>query len=235
MIGEQKDFHQLQKKLGVEISEHLLVQAVTHTSYAHENRKHQVPNNERLEFLGDAVLELVVSESLFRQYPNLPEGELTKFRANLVCEPSLVKVAEQLELGYYLRLGKGEESSGGRQRPSILADAVEALIGAVFLEKGFETAKEIILALFGDEIVQVSNNYNRDYKTLLQEMTQDKFNEVPAYSIIDESGPDHDKRFVAQIFLNQEVVSTGHGRSKKEAEQNAAKVAFKRLKQHENL
>ncbi len=228
-MGEQyRNIKQLQDKLGVAINNNLLLQAVTHTSYAHENRG-QVMHNERLEFLGDAVLELVISEALYNNHPDMPEGELTKLRAELVCELSLAQEAQKLQLGSYLRLGKGEESTGGRGRRSTLADAFEALIGAIYIDKGFEYTKKLILQLFSDKMSQVSKEQLGDYKTMVQEKVQDKYGKPPHYKIVEESGPDHNKLFVAEVYVNQTTVGRGSGKNKKEAEQRAAKCAIQEL------
>ncbi|ACB84946.1 ribonuclease III [Natranaerobius thermophilus] len=228
MGKECRDIVELKEKLGIYVDDKLLLQAVTHTSYAHE-QKDVVDHNERLEFLGDAVLELAISETLYKKYPELPEGELTKLRAELVCELSLVKIAEKLDLGKYLRLGKGEDSTGGRDRRSTLADTVEALIGAVYLQTNYDQTKQLILDLFKDQLSHIDNQRIGDYKTMIQELVQDRYGDPPKYQIVKESGPDHDKSFVAEVQINNEVVGRGSGKSKKEAEQNAAHFAFQKL------
>ncbi len=207
----------------------LYIQALTHTSYAHE-RGHSRANNERLEFLGDAVLELIVSDYLYFTYPRMSEGKMTKLRADLVCEASLARVAFSLNLGQYLRLGKGERVGGGSSRPSLLADAVEALIGALYLDQGIETARKLVLELYEPILIDLKEGIlRRDYKTLLQEYSQAGFSITPAYNIIGESGPDHEKEFEAVVLLSEKVVGRGKGRSKKEAEQEAAKQAWNKL------
>lgn len=201
--------------------------AVSHSSYAHESRNAKLQSNERLEFLGDAVLNITISEHLYKEYPHLAEGELTKARASIVCESSLVKCANRIGLGNYLLLGKGEELSGGRERTSILSDAFEALIGSIYLDGGMERAKAFILTSLEDQIVQyVQGLATGDFKTLLQEMVQKSGDRKVSYEIIDEKGPDHNKVFVSQIRVGTEVMGTGEGRSKKEAEQNAARKAL---------
>ena len=211
-------------------NEKLYAQALTHSSYAHERNLGNKAHNERLEFLGDAVLELAISEELFLRYPKLPEGKLTRYRAVLVCEDSLVKLANFLRLGELLRLGKGEAASGGRNRPSLLADAFEALLGAIYLDLGFKQVKMVVRQLFTPLFSELEKGtLYHDYKTLLQEYTQGKFATTPAYRIVAEEGPDHDKVFVAQLSINEKVYGVGSGRTKKEAEQEAARLAYERL------
>lgn len=207
----------------------LYEQAFTHSSYAHEQGKYTA-HNERLEFLGDAVLELVISRHLYDTYPYLPEGKLTRLRADLVCEASLAKLAYQLSLGEYLRLGKGETAAGGASRPSLLADSLEALFGALFLDLGLEEVSRCVMELYEPIFQQLQEGILRqDYKTLVQEFAQARFAVTPEYRIAGESGPDHDKIFEAEIILNCCIVGCGEGRSKKEAEQAAARVAWLRL------
>ncbi len=201
-------------------------QSLTHSSYAHE-RGHRRIHNERLEFLGDAVLELIISDYLYQHYPNFSEGKLTKLRADLVCEASLARLAFGLNLGQYLRLGKGEIHGGGASRPSLLADATEALIGANYLDQGLEICRQNILALFSPILQELQEGVlRRDYKTLLQEFAQARYAVTPVYKIVRESGPDHDKIFEAKVILSVDAVGAGEGRSKKEAEQAAAKEAW---------
>ncbi len=199
--------------------------ALTHSSYANE-WKRQLKNNERLEFLGDSVLSLVVAEHLFEHYKHLPEGELTKLRASLVCEKSLHAFAKQIKLGEMLLLGKGEEHTGGRERPSILADAFEAVIAAVYLDGGFEAARKYVLQFIPASLDMHTNVGLQDYKTILQEIIQKNKEEKIEYVLIMESGPDHNKRFEVEVHLNTNVIGTGVGHSKKQAEQNAAKEAL---------
>ncbi len=209
----------------------LLHQALTHTSYANECKKITILHNERLEFLGDAVLDVVVSEYLFRQFPSLPEGELTKARAVIVCEPTLARYSAELGIGEYLFLGKGEASSGGRERTSILADAFEAVIGAIYLDRGFETAASFVLKQLQAELSLVERGeYVKDYKTLLQEVIQKNNDNKIIYEIIEESGPDHHKMFHVAVLVNGDQFGNGLGKSKKEAEQHAAKQALVKLK-----
>lgn len=202
----------------------LLHQALTHSSFANESKNQGIAYNERLEFLGDAVLDLVISEHLFRQFPNLPEGELTKARAMVVCEPTLARHASNLKLGQYLLLGKGEASSGGRERISILADAFEAVIGAIYLDSGFSDAAKFIIEQLSEDLQLIERGeYSKDYKTLLQEVVQKDGDSKISYEIIGEWGPDHDKTFDAAVIVNLTQLGHGTGRSKKEAEQRAAR------------
>ena len=204
--------------------------ALTHSSYANEMR-HQVRYNERQEFLGDAVLSIIVSDYLFRHYSHLPEGELTKLRAALVCEKALCQYAIELGLGNFLFLGKGEESTGGRKRPSILADAFEAVIAAIYLDGGMESATEFVLHYVVPAIENHTPAAFKDYKTILQEIIQKNPEERVTYELVEESGPDHNKRFVVEVHLNSNVIGRGEGRSKKNAEQAAAKVALELMGQ----
>lgn len=206
--------------------------ALTHTSYANENKNFHMPHNQRLEFLGDAVLELVVSEYLYKNFRHFPEGLLTKTRAAVVCEASLAEAANEINMGKYLKIGKGEERSGGRKRPSLLADALEALIGAVYLDQGLEAAKNFILKLFSDDLNEMAEKGGNigDYKTELQEIVQQKTDLPLLYTIINEVGPDHDKTFTAAVTFNSQTWGEGTGRTKKEAEQDAAKKALEQIK-----
>ena len=207
----------------------LLLLALTHSSYNNEHHQERLQNNERLEFLGDAVLELVSSDFLFHRYPEKPEGEMTKLRASLVCEPSLAYCAKGIRLGEYLYLGKGEEATGGRNRDSITSDAMEALIGAIYLDGGFASAKEFILKYVLNDLENKQLFY--DSKTILQEMVQkEDGQESVAYEILDEVGPDHDKQFLARVTLEGEELGRGKGRTKKAAQQMAAYQAILRLK-----
>ena len=208
----------------------LLEHALRHSSYANESRDRSVTSNERLEFLGDSVLGFVTAKYLYKHFPDLPEGRMTKLRAELVCENALHKVAKELELGTYIRLGKGEELSGGRTRPSILADAVEATIAAMFLDGGMEIAERFILNRVLNGLNQGLPVFNSDNKTCLQELIQQKSGQILSYRVTGESGPDHCKQFTVSVSLNGEVVGCGVGRTKKEAEQAAAGDALGKLK-----
>lgn len=203
----------------------LLTQALSHSSYANE-KKHPDGSNERLEFLGDSVLSIVVSEYLYKNLTDIAEGELTKLRASLVCEKSLHLFAQQINLGEYLLLGKGEENTGGRERPSILADAFEAVIAAIYLDGGFEPAKRHILRFIPEDLQNRKRVVFSDFKTILQEIVQKNPEEKVEYSLVGEEGPDHNKRFVVEVCLNSNVIGRGKGKSKKEAEQMAAKEAL---------
>ena len=203
----------------------LLIEALSHSSYANEKRKGR-NSNERLEFLGDSVLSIVVSQYLFEHFTHLPEGELTKIRASLVCEKSLFEFAKQIDLGEHILLGKGEENTGGRERVSILADAFEAVIAAVFLDGGLEAAKRHILKFIPKDIDDRKPVSFSDHKTILQEIIQKNPEEKVEYKLVGQSGPDHNKAFKVQVRLNSNVIGTGIGRSKKEAEQMAAKEAL---------
>ena len=208
----------------------LLSEALSHSSYANEHRANHLNSNERLEFLGDSVLGFVTAEFLFTQHPNLPEGDLTRIRAALVCEQSLYEVAKKLELGRYLKLGRGEEAGGGRERTSILADATEAVFAAVYLDGGIAEASALIHRVLLDvEREEIVEERRRDFKTSLQELIQRQADQVLSYRMIGEQGPDHAKIFQAEVLLNGEPLGSGFGRSKKEAEQSAAKAALQTL------
>ena len=207
----------------------LLQNALTHSSYANERWHNSLLSNERLEFLGDSILGMVVAEYLYGNFPDRPEGELTRMRADMVCETCLAMIANRLDLGKHLLLGHGEERFGGRSRASILADAVESVIAASFLDGGMDAAKGIITRFVLCD-VPVSKLHNTDYKTALQELVQQKKNQTLCYRLVGESGPDHDKVFTAQVLLNDRVVGEGTGSSKKRAEQDAARAALEQLK-----
>ena len=206
----------------------LLQNALTHSSYANERWHNSLLSNERLEFLGDSVLGMLVAEYLFRNFPNRPEGELTRMRADMVCEKTLAAAANRIGLGEHLLLGHGEEQGGGRSRESILADAVESVIAACFLDGGITAALQFVQQFILVE-VPVTKLHNMDYKTQLQELVQQKKNQVLAYSLVGQSGPDHDKRFDVEVSLNGAVVGHGSGSSKKRAEQDAARAAIGKL------
>ena len=206
----------------------LLQNALTHSSYANERWHNSLLSNERLEFLGDSILGMTVSQYLYQTFPDRPEGELTRMRADMVCEQTLAKVAARIELGKHLLLGNGEEQGGGRTRNSILADAVESVIAACYLDGGMEAAQRFIEQFILVE-VPVKQLHNADYKTALQELVQQKKNQVLSYALVGESGPDHDKKFDVEVKLNGTVVGTGSGSSKKRAEQAAAHAALEML------
>ena len=222
MIGDSNAW--LRDRLGVEIDAELLQCALTHRSYAYENGG--LPTNERLEFLGDSVLGLVVTDALFRSHPELPEGQLAKLRAAVVNMRALADVGRDLDIGGHVRLGRGEESTGGRDKSSILADTLEALLGAVYLDRGLDDADALVHRLFDPLIEQASTlGAGLDWKTSLQELTANAGLGVPEY-LVSESGPDHEKAFKAVVQVSGEPYGTGSGRSKKEAEQKAAAVSY---------
>ena len=206
----------------------LLENALTHSSYANENRERHLPDNERLEFLGDSILGFVVAEYLYRNFPDKPEGELTRIRADLVCERNLAEAAATVELGSYLLLGHGEEQGGGRKRDSIVSDAMESVIAASFMDGGFAAAKEIIDRLILSNIPK-GRPRNFDYQTAFQELVQRKKDQQIHYELTGESGPDHDKHFEVEVLLNGKAVGHGVGSSKKRAEQAAAEAAIEAL------
>lgn len=221
MKAEIKD---LQQKLGYTFNdESLLMRALSHSSYVNENHS-AGDSNERLEFLGDSVLGFITAENFYNNYKKLPEGELTKLRAATVCEKSLAGFAQQLDLGNYLLLGKGENLTGGRNRPSIQADAFEAIIAAIYLDGGMEEARKFVLKYIEEAIRQ--HQSFKDYKTMLQEVVQRNPGELVEYVLVGESGPDHDKRFAVEVHLNSNVIGKGVGKSKKRAEQEAAREAL---------
>ena len=206
----------------------LLQNALAHSSYANERWHNSLMSNERLEFLGDSVLGMLVAEYLYRTFPDRPEGELTRMRADMVCEKTLASVANGLGRGAHLLLGKGEEQGGGRSRDSILADAVESVIAACYLDGGMDAALEFVKKFILVN-VPVAKFHNTDYKTALQELVQQKKNQTLVYTLVGESGPDHDKQFVVELTLNGESVGKGTGSSKKRAEQDAARTALEKL------
>ncbi len=206
----------------------LLQNALAHSSYANERWHDSLKSNERLEFLGDSILGMVVAEYLYRNFPNRPEGELTRMRADMVCEKALAHIAGQIGLGQHLLLGHGEEQGGGRGRDSILADAVESVIAACFLDGGMEAARSFINR-FVLEDVPVRKLRNADYKTALQELVQQKKNQLLSYELLGEEGPDHNKSFRVAVLLNGSAVGEGVGSSKKRAEQEAARAAIAKL------
>ena len=221
---------ELEKKIGYTFQKkELLQKAMMHSSYTNEKHMKKQDCNERLEFLGDAVLELTTSEALFFDNPSMPEGELTKTRASIVCEPALAFVAKELMLGSYLLLGKGEEATGGRQRDSITSDAVEALIGAIYLDGGFASAKEFIHRFILNDIEHKQLFY--DSKTILQEMVQGGQEKGIVYQLVGEEGPDHNKSFRVEVVIGGEAFGCGIGRTKKAAEQEAAYQAILKLKE----
>lgn len=222
------NFTEFENKIGYTFkNKDLLHEALSHSSYANENKHHGRNSNERLEFLGDSVLSIVVSEHLFTHFKHLPEGELTKIRASLVCEKALFEFSKKIDLGHHLLLGKGEENSGGRERPSIVSDAFEAVIAAIFLDGGMEVAAKYVLSFIPKNLDANSAKALQDYKTMLQEIIQRNPEERVEYVLANQIGPDHDRKFVVNVCLNSNVIGTGEGHSKKQAEQAAAKEALK--------
>ncbi|WP_285228676.1 ribonuclease III [Planococcus sp. ISL-110] len=225
-------FEQLQKELNVSFNKPaLLYQAFTHSSYVNEHRRKQFTDNERLEFLGDAVLELSVSHYLYMKYPEMSEGELTKLRAAIVCEPSLVLFANELGFGRYILLGKGEELTGGRTRPALLADVFESYIGALYLDQGLEPVVAFLEMVLFPKVEIGAFSHVMDYKSQLQELIQQKNTGALSYEIIDEIGPAHSRVFVTRVSLAEKELGVGNGRSKKEAEQQAAQLAIRKLQE----
>ena len=229
----RKELRQLQRKMNVRFRQLVLLdQALSHSSFVNELPDQRFLHNEKLEFLGDAVLELVVSHELFDNYPSYFEGELTKLRAAVVRRSTLAKVAKKIGIGPYIRLGKGEELGGGRKRNSLLADAIEAVIGALFLDSGLNTARTFIVEHFSDEIERLDHDRHKmDYKSILQEITQSRFQNLPKYTVLNESGPPHDRRYKVLLSIGGEPFGTGIGRNKKEAQQNAARIALRKLQE----
>jgi ribonuclease-3 len=225
------DLVALQIDLGVSINNPaLLEQALVHSSYINENPSFVLTSNERLEFLGDAVLGVLIAEKLYQEFPQFDEGEMTKLRAALVSQDALARIADAINLGDYLYLGRGERASGGESKPSNLAGAVEALIGAVFLDKGLSAAKEFTLRLYGEELENaVSPVVKADYKSQLQEFIQSREKRKPVYHLLEEKGPAHDKTFTVEVKLGERVLGRGVGKSKRAAETEAARSALQQL------
>lgn len=231
ILNKNMKFDKFQREIGIRfLNERLLKQAFTHSSYVNEHRRKPYEDNERLEFLGDAVLELTVSQYLYRKYPLMSEGELTKLRAAIVCEPSLVTFAHALSFGKLVLLGKGEELTGGRERPALLADVFEAFIGALYLDQGMEVVNSFLTKVVFPKIDEGAFSHVMDYKSQLQELVQRDAAGVIEYRIHQEKGPAHNKEFVSNVSLNGEILGAGVGRSKKEAEQKAAQEALMYMK-----
>lgn len=227
----RKDLKELEKLLGLRFRRiELLDQALSHPSYVNELPEVRGDHYEKLEFLGDAVLELVVSHELYGAYPAYGEGELTKLRAAVVSKPTLAKVAKKIGIDPYIQLGKGEELGGGRKRNSLLADALEAIIGAAFLDGGLKIARDLVVRHFADEIERLDKDHQKmDYKSILQERTQSRFQTLPKYTVVKESGPPHDRTYEVMLTIKDEPYGIGVGRNKKEAQQNAARAALEKL------
>lgn len=225
----RRDLQALEERISYGFSDQrLLLQAMTHSSYTNEHRQDKLNCNERLEFLGDSVLEAVSSDFLYHEYPKKPEGDLTKIRASIVCEPTLAYCAEEIGLGAYLLLGKGEENTGGRDRASVVSDALEALIGAIYLDGGFANAKEFILHFIMNDLERKQLFF--DSKTILQEIVQGMSESPLVYELLREEGPDHDKLFEARALIGEAEIGRGEGRTKKKAEQVAAYHGIMNLK-----
>lgn len=220
-----------EKNLGYKFNNRkLLENALTHSSFANENRN-SLSSNERLEFLGDSVLSIIVSDYIYNKFPDMPEGKLTKLRASLVCEQTLCKFSKELGMGEALRFGKGEMLSGGAERPSILADAFEATLAAIYIDGGMEPAKKHVLRFIKQELEHHTDTAVKDYKTVLQEIIQKNPEEKISYVLVNESGPEHDKMFEFEVKLNSNTIGKGKGKSKKQAEQMAAKQALQLMGQ----
>ncbi|GAB2492847.1 ribonuclease III [Alkalibacterium psychrotolerans] len=228
----KKLFLHVKDKFGVTFDdEEVLIEAFTHSSYANDHRDKQIRNLERLEFLGDAVLEVTVSEYLYHKYPNHPEGQLTRMRASIVRAESLAKLTKEYQLHHYVRLGKGEEQMNGRTRPSLLCDVFEAFIGAVFVDQGMDVVKEILKSVLFPKIDSGAFSHGMDHKTALQELLQRNGVVTIEYKVIGHTGPDHQKEFIVEVYVEGDSFGKGNGRSKKAAEQAAAKAALEMLEE----
>lgn len=236
MNPEVHDLSQLEEKLGYVFEDrNLLTISLTHKSFTNENPGLARENNERLEFMGDAVLSLVISHYLYKKYSELNEGSLSKIRANLVNENSLASVSAKLGLGTYLFLGKGEEGTGGREKLSLLSDALEAVIGGIYLDRGIRFATQVIIAHFKDLVQEVvEQKHPFDFKTTFQEICQERYGVLPEYHLTETSGPDHNRLFVMQLKVNSKVFGAGSGKNKKEAQQQAALQALEKIKKEQN-
>jgi len=225
------DLGALQEALGVSFHDlSLLEQAMVHSSYINENPGYGPFSNERLEFLGDAILDFIVAEKLYQDFPDLTEGEMTKLRSVLVRRDTLARVSRAIRLGDYLYLGKGEEASGGRHKSANLAGVLEAMLAAVFLDQGLTITRELVLKLFDEELQKVIRQGTEvDYKSQLQELIQSRYQSIPNYRLVEATGPDHDKRFTAEVVLGDTVLGKGSGKSKKRAETEAARSALEQL------
>ncbi len=231
-IRKMIDWNDCQRDLGISFRQvSLLEQAFVHTSYLNESPGFDLPDNERLEFLGDAILNFIVAERLYREFPGLPEGDLTEIRASLVCRDTLAEVASSLRLGAWLLLGQGEETSGGRAKRTNLANAMEALIGAIYLDQGLAAARKFIFRQLKPELRKIkAGKMTPNYKALVQELIQGQKKPAPVYHLVETAGPDHDKEFTAEILVEGEVLGRGTGKSKKAAESQAARAAWEKLR-----
>ena len=226
------DWNDCQKNLGISFhQESLLEQAFVHSSYSNENPDFAWPSNERLEFLGDAILNFIVTEKLYEEFPKLPEGELTEIRASLVCRDTLAEQASSLKLGDWLLLGRGEEANGGRAKTSNLANALEALVGALYLDQGLAKSRRFILRQLKPELEKIkAGKTTSNYKALVQELIQGQKRPTPVYRLVEATGPDHSKQFTAEILVDGEALGRGTGKSKKVAENQAARAAWEKLR-----
>jgi len=225
------DWQALQRLIGITFKdEALLQQAFVHSSYTNENPGSLTADNERLEFLGDALLSFIVAEKLYHRFPNFGEGQLTETRVSIIRQETLADVATRLKLGDYLLLGKGEEATGGRQKQTNLADALEALLGAIFLDQGLNIVSDFVLSKFAVQLEEIgATGIERNYKALLQEMAQAKYKQLPTYRVVEALGPDHDKRFIVEVKLGDRILGSGSGRTKRTAEMEAARSAWDTL------
>ena len=225
------NWQNLQQAIGVTFTDlSLLRQAFTHSSYINENPESSLSDNERLEFLGDALLSFIVAEKLYLEFPHMAEGELTEVRTSLVRQETLSQLASSLDLGDYLYLGKGEEATGGRQRQTNLADTFEALVGAIFIDQGLTAASDFTLSMLGNWLEKIkTDGVGLNYKALLQEFTQAEYKQLPTYRMVEASGPDHDKDFTIEVTLGDTILGTGWGKSKRAAEMEAARSAWKKM------
>lgn len=224
------NYQDLEKSLNIQFkNQSFLELAFTHRSYLNEARQKYLTSNERLEFLGDTILSFIVSNFLYQQFPKIPEGDLTNYRSALVCARTLSVVAKKLNLGLYLKMSKGEENGGGKDNPSLLANTVESLIGAIYLDKGVNTTRDFIYKFILPNLTEIIKNKRvKDYKSLFQEVVQEKSKISPVYKVLDSWGPDHAKNFKIGVFINKELISQGCGKSKQEAEQEAAKTGIEK-------
>lgn len=229
------DINSFQKQINIQFQdEELLIRALTHRSFANEQEGDDIQDNERLEFLGDAVLDFITTGILYEYYPQMPEGELTRLRSALVRTETLADLARDCNLGEVLRMGKGEESSGGRERRNILCDAFEALLAAIYLDQGLERVRDFVLPLLREKMEYIlKESLHIDARSTFQEWSQAVRNITPVYRVVDESGPDHEKEFLVEVLLEEEVAGEGSGRSKQSAAQSAAREALRRLEQAE--
>ena len=232
LILKMVDWDNCQKSLGISFHQKsLLEEAFVHLSYLNENPDFRLPSNERLEFLGDTVLSFIVTEKLYKEFPRLSEGELTEIRASLVCRDTLAELASSLKLGDWLLLGRGEEASGGRAKASNLANAMEALIGALYLDQGLAKARRFILRQLKPELEKIKAGKTiPNYKALVQELIQGQKRPTPVYRLVEATGPDHSKQFTAEILVEEEALGRGTGKSKKDAESQAARAAWEKLR-----